>query len=198
MEKQEGVKMYSQGMMATMEGSMLPVAVILISVYLIKGVVMFIPIQLLYLTAGAVFGLGWGTAINIAGVVICLSVSWSIGRFFHTDRLSHFMQKYPALAAIDSFQTKNSFFFSYIIRIIGVLPCDVVSLYCGVRAIPYLPYITGSLLGMLPGIVLTGILGANIRTPGSPQFIISLLFHIFTLILSRFIYNKIIRKHKEV
>ena len=189
--------MYSQGIMTIADGSLLAGAAVLTAVYFIKGIVMFIPIQLLYLTAGALFGLWWGTVINTAGVAVCLTASWCVGRFFHTDRLSRFMQKYPALAAVDSFGAKNSFFFSYIIRIIGVIPCDVVSLYCGVKGISYLPYITGSLLGMLPGIVLTGMLGANIRTPGSPQFVISLLFHIFTLILSRFLYNKIIRKHEE-
>jgi len=189
--------MYSQEIITIAENSRLLGAAVLIMVYFIKGIVMFIPIQLLYLTGGAVFGLWWGTVINTIGVAVCLTAGYCTGKYFRTGRLSRFMQKYPALAAVDKFQRENSFFFSCTVRIIGIVPCDVVSLYCGVKNIAYLPYITGSVLGMLPGILLTGVLGANIRTPGSPRFIISLCLHVFTLILSTVLYNKIIKRHKE-
>ncbi len=197
MKKQVKAEMYSQEIITIAENSRFLGAVVLTAVYLIKGVVMFIPVQLLYLTGGAVFGLWWGTVINTIGVAVCLTAGYCSGKYFRTDRLTEFMAKYPALAAVDKFQTENAFFFSYIVRIIGILPCDIVSLYCGIKGIAYRQYITGAVLGMMPGIVLTGILGANIRTPHSPRFIISLCLHVFTLILSTVLYNKIIKRHKE-
>ena len=189
--------MYSQTVITLADGSMATAVLLFLGIYLIKGIVMFIPIQPLYLVAGALFGLGWGTVINIAGVVLCLTVPWYNGRFFRSERLAEFTGRYPALAAINNFQAGNRFLLSCLVRTVGLIPCDAVSLYCGMKGIPYLPYIAGSVLGMLPGIVLTGILGANIRTPGSSRFTVSLLCHIFTIILSVFIYNRLIRNTKE-
>ena len=170
--------------------------VVLMVIYAIKGLVMFIPIMALYLAAGAIFeNFFLGVLVNIAGIVVALTVSYYMGTKLSDEKLNRLYKRYPKIQELSNFQSKNSFFFSYIIRVVGVLPCDVVSLYCGLKGIPYLHFITGSVLGMMPGVILTSLMGASIQEPMSPQFLFSAGFQMFTTCLSVTIYF-IIKKRK--
>ena len=165
--------------------------VLLLGLYTIKGFVWIIPIQPLYLAAGAVFGLWKGIAVSVAGICICLMEAYAVGRCYSGEKIRRFTARHRKLQLADSFETANAFFFSYIARIIGIIPCDVVSAYCGIKRLPVTDYLAGSVLGMLPGLFMTGLLGASIRNPASPRFVISAVFHIVTIIFSFFIYNKL-------
>ena len=77
------------------------------------------------------------------------------------------------MRALLDLQRENDFFFSFFVRVIGFLPCDVVSLYLGSAGLPFGPYLAGGLLGMLPGIFTVTLMGASIQDPSSPQFLIS-------------------------
>ena len=72
------------------------------------------------------------------------------------EKIHRFISRHRKLQLADSFETANAFFFSYIARIIGIIPCDVVSAYCGIKRLPVTDYLAGSVLGMLPGLFENG------------------------------------------
>lgn len=168
------------------------VTLVIWCVYFIKGIVMFIPLTGLYLAVGAVYSHEFtAIAVNVVGISIALTIAYINGRFIDNKKFDKYLKKYPKLAQLNSFEQGNPLMFTYIIRVIGFLPCDVVSLYCGVVRIPYRYFMAGSLAGMLPGIILTSVMGANIKNPHSPQFIISVLIQISTSVFSVVLYHKI-------
>ena len=175
--------------------------ILLLAVYLVKGIVMVIPIQALYLAGGALTGSFFSAlAINAAGVCLCLSSGYALGRAANPSALGKLAVKYEKLRELDRFQGENALFFSYMIRLVGILPCDIVSFYCGAKKIPYAQYLAGSLTGMLPGIILTGMMGANIHNPRSPQFVLALALQILLSLLSVLLYKKmksVIFRRKE-
>lgn len=166
--------------------------ILLLAIYFAKGIIMIIPIQALYLAGGALTGNFFSAlALNAAGVCLCLSSGYALGRVVNSSVLNKLSQKYEKLRELNRFQGENAMFFSYMVRMVGILPCDIVSLYCGAKKIPYPQYLAGSLAGMMPGIILTGMMGANIHNPRSPQFILALVLQILVSLFSILIYKKI-------
>lgn len=166
--------------------------ILLLAIYFAKGIIMIIPIQALYLAGGALTGNFFSAlALNAAGVCLCLSSGYALGRVVNSSVLNKLSQKYEKLRELNRFQGENAMFFSYMVRMVGILPCDIVSLYCGAKKIPYPRYLAGSLAGMMPGIILTGMMGANIHNPRSPQFILALVLQILVSLFSILIYKKI-------
>lgn len=166
--------------------------ILLLAIYFAKGIIMIIPIQALYLAGGALTGNFFSAlALNAAGVCLCLSSGYALGRVVNSSVLNKLSQKYEKLRELNRFHGENAMFFSYMVRMVGILPCDIVSLYCGAKKIPYPQYLAGSLAGMMPGIILTGMMGANIHNPRSPQFILALVLQILVSLFSILIYKKI-------
>ena len=68
---------------------------------------------------------------------------------------------------------ENTFLYTTLIRIINILPFDIMSAYFGATKTRFVPYLLGSVVGMISSCVLFPILGTNITNPRSPQFLIS-------------------------
>ena len=191
------VTLWINNIITGVQSNLLLTLTVILLLYFIKSFVMVIPLQALYLATGAVFGFGMSVAINMLGIAICLTTAYIMGRRIETDRLDRFVEKHPKLSSLDSFQQENSFFFSCTARLVGMVPRDIVSVYCGIKRLDYPGYIAGSLLGMLPGLLMTTVMGANIHNPTSPRFIVSVCLHIFTFILSMLIYNMLKKKNRS-
>ena len=87
-------------------------------------------------------------------------------------------RKYPKAEQIVTYQETNTFFACFITRIVGFLPCDVVSLYFGACDTVYPVYLAAGISGSLLSIITTTLLGAEINNPLSLPFIIVLLCRI--------------------
>ena len=79
--------------------------------------------------------------------------------------------------------------FSFIARAIGILPCDVVSMYFGSTRLYYPAYIAGAVLGFMPDLICTTILGQQIEDVHSPAFWITLAINILACVGSYFFYR---------
>ena len=135
-----------------------------------KSLSLVFPVMLLFAVSGQLFPLPAALAVNTVGIAITLSVPYWIGRFSGNDLTEKLMVKYPKLREVRAMRQKNNFFFSFLTRAIGVLACDVLSLYFGNTRMPYLPYVTGAVLGFMPDLVCATILGDQIKNVHSPAF----------------------------
>lgn len=174
------------------------IAIILIIIaYALKAIVMFIPMAALYLAVGALFSnIIAVTLVNLFGIFVCLTVGYINGRIIAGNRAEEFLQKHPKLKKLNDVETNDCILFSFLVRVFGFLPCDVVSVYCGIKKLPYIQYIIGAMLGMLPGLILIGIMGTNIDEPTSPGFIVPLLINLCISVLSVIFYNYM-KKHRR-
>ena len=173
-------------------------AIVIIVMFGLKSLTVFFPIMLLMLVSGAIFSTFTAIIVNIIGVIVCISVPYFIGRFSGGEMAEKLISKNEKLRLLADYQQKNRFFFSYFVRVLGFLPCDIVSLYIGSVKIPYLIYISGSILGFLPGLISATIIGYSITNPKSPAFIISCAFTVILSVSSFLVYTFIIkRKNKK-
>ena len=176
-------------------GGMVMAIFIALLLFAIKGVVMFIPLSGLYLAVGAVMTDEIiAFLVNLTGIVICLSIAYFNGTKITVERAKEIYRKFPKIKMLDDFESENSLLFSFLIRIFGIVPCDVVSMYCGIKKIPYKEFLLGSVAGMIPGLILTGIIGANITNPLSVPFLGSCALQLAGTLGSLYIYKKKIKR----
>ena len=67
-------------------------------------------------------------------------------------------------------RSRNELFLAFLIRIVGILPCDVVSLYLGNTRMPFPKYLLGGVLGFLPDILTATVVGMKADDRSSPWF----------------------------
>lgn len=147
----------------------------LLALFGLKSFSVVFPLFVLYALGGLLFSWSWGMLANLAGVVVCLTLPYVLGRLCGGQLIADLMKKYPKMEKIEEFQEQNAWFLSFFLRILGFLPGDVVSMYLGACHIPYVSYLVGGCLGMAPGIVVGTILGETVTDPTSPVFWGSLL-----------------------
>ena len=108
----------------------IPLAILfLLLMYAIKSVSFVFPLSLLMIASGSIFNIPTAIIVNTIGVAICISIPYWIGRYAGSDFADKLISKHEKLSVLSSIQKNNDFFFSYIARVIGMLPSDVVSIY---------------------------------------------------------------------
>ncbi len=148
---------------------------ILLSLFALKSLTVVFPISLLYLTSGILFPPIAAVFISAAGLAIALTVPYWIGKYSGKEAVEEICQKYPKAEQVAQYQKKNAFFACFITRIVGFLPCDIVSMYFGACDTAYLLYLTAGVAGSLLSVVTTTLLGEQLSDPFSAAFMIVLL-----------------------
>lgn len=146
---------------------------VLLGLYVVKGFTMLINGYILYGAAGIVFSPALSMGVSLAGSVIMITIPYWLGNRGGAKKLEVLTSKYKKLESISNFQKHNEIVFSFLLRVLGVLPCEIVSMYLGACRLNYGKYLLGSLLGLLPSIIAFAVMGEYISDPSSPQFLIA-------------------------
>ena len=153
-------------------------ALFLLALYALKSFTIVLPIDVLSAAGGIMFSSALGSIINIIGVAISITVSYWIGRFSGADLSEKLAEKYPKMKKMHEVEKNNEFFFSFIIRALGLFPCDIVGMYMGSSRINFVTYLIAGMLGFAPSIILVTILGTQLDNPASPLLYIVLAFNL--------------------
>ena len=136
----------------------------------LKSLSLVFPLLLLYLAAGAIFPLPLAFAVNTAGLAVCVSLPFLLGRRRGVDGQGALLRRWPQLARLEELERESTFRLLALVRAMGLLPCDAVSLWFGASGMRYGPYLAGSLAGMLPMMLAETALGAAVQEAGPWQF----------------------------
>lgn len=169
-------------------------AVFLLLAFGLKSLSLMFPVLLLFALGGRLFPMPIAIAINTAGIAITLSLPYFVGLFSGKDLTEKLMDKYPKLKDFRAIRNRNTLFFSFMLRAMGILPCDVVSLYSGNTRMPYHQYLTGGILGFMPDLLCASIVGQKISEPSSPWFWVSIIINVVICVASIIIYSAYIKK----
>ena len=156
----------------TPENPMLAVVIMLL-LFAFKSVTFVIYGSILYAVSGILFPLPFALLLNMIGSAVMATLPFLIGRKKGSGLLIKLTEKYPKLSVLRELPCENSFFLSMIIRLMGCLPGDVVSMYFGASGIRYREYIMGTLTGLAPSVIVFTIMGMSADDVTSPAFIIS-------------------------
>ncbi|MGN0763868.1 MAG: hypothetical protein ACI4MK_10785 [Aristaeellaceae bacterium] len=179
---------YGQDGTAAMLLSRLPrsgwaAALCLWCLYALKSVVMVFPVTLLFAVGGMVFPLPRALLVNGVGLCIAVTLPYRLGRKRGMGLMARLKRQYPGLAGMG----QPGFFRVLTVRALGLLPLDAVSLYMGASGAAYLPYLGGSVAGMLFRLATATALGVHMDQPLSPAFLTALALHGLMLGLSAWI-----------
>lgn len=161
---------------------------VMLLLFALKGVTVVIYGGILYAASGTLFPLPHAIAVNIVGTVLMTTIPFLMGKKAGADVLLQLRQKNQKLEILQDLQNENAFFVAFIIRMIGMLPGDLVGMYLGASNMRYSRYISGTMLGLLPAIIAFSVIGMSIDDPSSPEFIISACGEVGLMLLSLALY----------
>lgn len=161
----------------------------------LKTLSVFFPLTALYVCCGILFSPWTAILSACGGLVICLSIGYCLGRFTGDSLFAAMQKKYPKMKRLTDYREDNLLLFSFELRLLVFLPGDVLSWYMGTCKIPFVTYLFGSLLAMLPGLVLQVLLGATIQEGISFKLIFLLALALVVSVLAALLIN--VKKHRQ-
>lgn len=159
----------------------LAVAVIL-ALFAVKGISGVVVYNALVVVVSLIFPLPAALAINAVGTVLCLSISYWIGRSTRTESLEGLLNKHPKLRKYFTATQEYGFVSCFAIHMLG-LNMEVLGLLLGMLRVDYLTYLAGSWLAIAPGMVCLVIAGNSLDF-SSPVFWVFLAINTVLVVCS--------------
>ncbi|OWZ84897.1 TVP38/TMEM64 family protein [Natranaerobius trueperi] len=120
----------------------------------------FLPTSLLVLLASLYFDFFTGLILNLTGLILGMTLAYFLGNYSGREWL---VKKYPKSKDILTKIQSGGWPLIASIRLFPLVPVDILSYTSGVCNIPFISYITGSILGSLPSLLFIMTLGAGVR-----------------------------------
>jgi len=147
-------------------------AAVLLTLYVVKGLTAALPVTVLEAAAGLLFPFLPALALNVSGVTAAQAASYFLGR---QASLSSLTARYPRLAVLE-LDSRDPGRQIFLLRLAGVLPGDLVSLWLGATGTPPRAFFLGGLLGSFPRILSATVLGGALWNLGGRRFWLSCAF----------------------
>lgn len=173
-------------------------ALVMVGLFGMKSLSVFFPMLILIAASGSIFPNYFAAlSVNCVGVLVMLTIPYLIGRFAEREFVERLISKQKNADKLREFKSDNEFFIAYFMRVINILPCDVVSIFLGSTDFSPVKYLAGSFLGIFPGLVTTTLMGANVEHPTSPRFWIAAIVEVVFAAGSAIAYYFYKKRHKK-
>lgn len=126
----------------------------------------------LAMAGGLIFGLWQGSALIMLGAFCGGTVGFWIARKFGDWVRKR--KKGPNLQGLEREMRKNGFLIVLLLRLIPLVPFDLISYGAGFSSIRYRDYILATMLGIIPGVLVYANIGANALQIDSQGFYLAL------------------------
>ncbi len=168
-------------------------ALAIIGIYALKSLSVVFPKMIISMSSGVIFPLWAALTVNLAGLWVCLSLPYFVGRFSGRETVNKLVAKYPKAKKLEDTGLANGVFSGFMLRLMVFIPGDIASMFLGASNMPYHKYILGSLLGVIPGMITHTLMGAYINKPYSLPF----LFAFIALVGISFILSLWVNKYTK-
>ena len=145
-------------------------AIELLGLYFLKTCSIIFPQGALQIASGTLYPLPIALGVNLMGLIITVSVPFLLGKKTTPELQRSLIRRFPRLQSIENVQNRNPFTYCFLLRLICVVPGDLLSWYLGTTGLGYLPFLLGTVLGKLTGMILFTLLGANLTARSSWRF----------------------------
>lgn len=143
------------------------------TVFCVIRPIVILPIGLFSVLGGVMFGAFWGTVYTILGSTIGSVIAYYMARYWGKDWVEGFLK--GNMTKLDEHCREKGFVVTFLMRVIPILPCDVVSYICGLSEIKLKDFVLGTFLGIIPGTFIYSYFGNSLNNMYSKQFIISII-----------------------
>jgi uncharacterized membrane protein YdjX (TVP38/TMEM64 family) len=132
------------------------------------------PDSVLTFSSGIIFGPFFGTLLSLTGSLIGNTFSFYFADWVGKEYLS---KKFPtAYKTIEAFADNIGWRGIFILRLIPTpIPIDWISYSGGISKMKYIPFITATACGILPGQATTVLLGSSLTSNSLTSFLVTLI-----------------------
>ena len=142
--------------------------VLFVLLYIVAAV-LFVPGSALTLGAGALFGVGLGSALVSLGATLGATAAFLVGRYFARDWVAKKIEGNTAFAAIDRAVAAEGWKIVGLTRLSPAFPFSLLNYAFGLTRVSLRDYVLASWIGMMPGTVMYVYLGSLARAAGDRQ-----------------------------
>ncbi len=132
-------------------------------------VVLFVPASVLTLGAGAVYGLGRGVVVVVAGASLGALASFLLARGVLRSRVQRWVAGSPRLRALDGAVARSGARIVFLVRLSPAFPFTLSNYVFGLTGVSPAGYAVATIIGMIPGAiawVYLGVAGADAAAGG--------------------------------
>lgn len=165
-------------------------ALFLIGLYLMKPIVLTIPIPVLQIVTGIIFTPLLAIFVSLLGLTLCTSISYGLGRLLGQEKIYKLLEKRKKGAAMLAHTESNPFYYVLIVRAVGIISMDLTGMFFGSIQIAYRQYLLASLLGLLPALIMNLFIGIAADDPSSIEFIVAVSLRLLLIFVSYALYRK--------
>ena len=168
---------------------------VIILMYGVKSLSVVFPLTAFFVATGIMYTFPVAVLVNLCGLTVCFTTPYFLGKLSGSELIETLSESHPKVHKIVDYSHHNNLFASYISRAVVVVPGDVVSMVHGALGTPYKPYIIGSLMGVLPEMLVQTYVGDRLNSLTLNTVIVLIALILLTLLFS-VILNKKVNKHK--
>ena len=133
-----------------------------------------IPGQALQVAAGFAFGIPLGLLLSIIGALIGSVITYYLGKYLGRDMMHLIFGEEKIGTYIDYLNSKKGLLILFILYLIPGLPKDVINYVAGISSIKVKPFLTISMLGRIPGMLGSLVIGRQVYHGGYTSAVIIL------------------------
>ncbi|UCB52066.1 MAG: TVP38/TMEM64 family protein [Candidatus Zixiibacteriota bacterium] len=176
-------------------GSWAPV--VFVSVYSLRAVILVLPVGVMSLAGGLVFGKWLGTIYILMGATLGSCISFLMARYLGRSFMENFKWLHKGrVKSFDESVEKHGLKVILFLRLIPLFQYDAVNFGSGLSKMRFRDYAPGTLVGMIPGGFINALLGSSLENIVSTQFFVALGIF-FLLMFVPVIYKKVQRGRKK-
>ena len=142
---------------AAVNDNRLIAALVILALFAFKGC-SCIPYAVILIGCALIFELPLAILINTVGTVLCISVSYLIGRFSKGLTFEGIMEKHPKFRRYFSNAENYSFTFVLFTHTLH-LSTEVQGVLFGLLRTPYWAYVSGSMVALIPSMLIYTVIG---------------------------------------
>lgn len=155
--------------------------------------IFFMPVTVLAIAAGAVFGFFAASIYTFVGAFLNATLTFFISKYFAYDIINDYLDnkykdEYEKLKK--NTKGKNGFVLNLILRLLPIAPFTLFNYLCGAAGYDYKIFILSTLLGILPGMFCYVNIGASSIDGLTLSLVASISVLIAFLVLTTFLAKK--------
>lgn len=157
----------------------------LLAAFACKSLSVFVAIHLLYALGAVLFPFPVALLVNLVGTAIAATVPYLIGRKKGSDYIRRVhLQNHAFARRVSMSMREHPCKAVAMLRLLGIFPCDLISMYFGAVGTAYGPYLAGSLIGFTPALYSYTVMAAFIDRPTSVIFLSAAGLTVFSVLVS--------------
>jgi len=131
--------------------------------------VLLLPVWILTVAAGAVFGVARGSVLVLLGATLGAMAAFALARTGLRESVRRWASAYPDFDKLDNAIAARGGWIVFLVRLSPVFPFVYVNYLFGLTAIPAATYAATTILGMIPATIVYVALGASAGAAASGQ-----------------------------